>query len=893
MLARGLSTLAHVLTGAVIALIAATAWLLGPLRMGRLLRTVSIPRLREHGGRTVLTVLGLGLGIAVVVAVVLVNRSVLHAAESTFEEVAGEADLQITGTAAGFDETYLEQLRAHPLVDSVSPIVQQTTIISDPTAKGERMLLLGIDLAGGDTDAFGAFAATDAQAVRQHPLRFLNSASNVIVSRSLAKRLGRGMHDGIELVTPNGVERFEIWGFLEDEGLGRAFGGNVAIMHYQAAQAAFNRGTMLDRIDLALRAGQEVDVVAQVLADKLGDAGLRVDRPARKTGRSLKMLQGLQLGLTAASLIAVLVGSFLIYNTMLISVAQRKREFGVLRALGTTRSQLLRLLALEATLLGLVGSAVGIGIGILLARTMVRGVSDTLSQLYLQVTANQLEVEPPLLLLCLGLGVASTVVSGLYPAIQATRIAPAQTLRASGLLSPKAGSRATRIALDVAGLAMLAAPFALVRLPPIGGVPMGPFTACASLFGAGALLMPRLIGGVHALLRRVAGPRFGVAAHLANENLPRDLTRSSITAGALMTGLAMAMGFSVFIASFIESASSWVEQSIPGDLFVTSAAPFGGVHNLPMSPELAAALREVDGVDLVEQLRVAELEYQDAPIKLISSEIDIYSPHSTMSMLEGDQAEAARAIKAGTGVTISGNLARRFGLHLGDRISLRAQNGERSFEVVGVRVDYTSEQGTVLMDRATYLAGWGEDRVDIIKVYTKPGVDLGALRQRIDRQFGQRYDLFILTNREFRDDVATLLERIFALLRALEGVAIAIAALGIINALLASVLDRIRELGVLRAVGMLRSQLRTMVVTEAALIGLSGVLGGLCIGLPLGYVLIEHVNVALTAWHFPFQPEWTSMGLMVVAGVVVAAAAGLYPADQAARLPMTDALAYE
>ncbi|HEX2676929.1 MAG TPA: ABC transporter permease, partial [Polyangiales bacterium] len=207
--------LGSVASAVVLSTVHAAALLLSPFRMGRLLRTVSIPRLTEHKLRTTLTVLGIALGVAVLIAVVIVNRSILESVTATVDDIAGKADLQVSAGSSGFEEAVFDTVHATPGVFKATPILQQTAIVRDPRARGERLVLLGVDLLGPDDEFFRAYASTELAAIRREPLAFLNSPYHIIVSRSLAQKLHLGLHDSLELATPDGVKRFDVWGFIE------------------------------------------------------------------------------------------------------------------------------------------------------------------------------------------------------------------------------------------------------------------------------------------------------------------------------------------------------------------------------------------------------------------------------------------------------------------------------------------------------------------------------------------------------------------------------------------------------------------------------------------------------------------------------------------------------
>jgi putative ABC transport system permease protein len=891
-LQRLASAIGGAAASSVLLLIYLAAWLLAPFRLGRLLRRVSVPRMQDHKLRTTLTVLGIGLGVAVLVAVVIVNDSVVRGVAATVDEIAGKTDLQISAGTSGFSEELLAQTRTTPGVYKAAPIMQQTVTIRDAKARSERLLVLGVDMLEDQDEYFRSYGSNELSAIRNDPLAFLNASQNILISRAVAQRFGYKLHDKIALATGTGVLSFDIWGFLDDVGVGRAFGGAVAVMYYQAMQVAFDRGQNIDRIDLAVTPGTQIGPVEARLQHTLG-GGFIVERPSRKGDRVNKMLLGVRSGLTIASLLALLVGAFLIHNTMAISVVQRKREIGILRALGSTQGELVTLLTLEGGLLGAVGSLLGIGIGIGLSRGLLNATSQALNQTYLQLAATDVRIDPKVLVGGVALGTLAATLASALPARRAAHDKPAETLRTASVLQPAPyPNRASRN--DLLAILLAAGSYPLLRVPPIWQLPLGAFAAALTLLLAAALLLPRLVQLVERGLRPVMARWGSVEARLANQNLPRDLGRTAITASALMSGVALAVSFGIFTHSFATTLNEWVDQTLPGDLFITQAAAIGGtsMRNVPMADTLNDPLAAIPQVETVRRVRIVEMPYRGTMLKAVSTDIDVFLRHAKLSLLEGEQPEIVGALQHG-GILVSENFSRHFHTHRGDRVELSTHDGTREFLVAGVFVDYTSDVGSVLIDRPTYVAAFRDSRVDTYELHLHKHQDAELVRRRVNAEFGVNHDLFVLTNHEFKAEVQQTTDQIFSLVRALELVALIVAVLGIVNAQLANVLDRVREIGVLRALGMLRRQVSRIVVIEATLVGCIGTLAGVLLGMALAVVLLDHVNLVQTGWYFPYHLSVSAILEVSALTVPAAALAGFYPAREAARLVVTDALEYE
>jgi putative ABC transport system permease protein len=566
-LTRALTVLSFVTVDLVLGLLSLASVLLSPLHVGRLLRTVSIPRLREHRARSTLTVLGVGLGVAVLVAVSITSDSVTRGVNATIDNVAGKADLQVSSpSTAGFAESLLDRVHAVDGVYKASPVVQQTATVANPGAQGERVLIVGVDLLGTEDAYFRNYASDELDAIRKDSLNFLNSTTNVLVSREFAARMHLKLHDKLLLGTPQGVQAFDVWGFVDSQGVGRAFGGSVAVMYYPALQEAFGRGPYLDHIDLAVTPGQDLGAVAKRLEEALGDS-VDVERPSLRNQRVSNMLRAVNVSMSFSTLIALTAGGFLVFNTMTISIVQRRRELATLQALGTTRGQLAKLLTWEGLLIGVVGSAFGVGMGVGLSHLLLNFTARALNKVYLQQTISEVHVSWPVLIASFVAGVVVTTIAAAVPAMSAASLKVAQVLRAGSVSTTQ--SRRGPNKADVVSLVLVITAYFAMQLPPIGGLPLGALGACGMLLVVGRLLLPRVVLAVHHIVALLL-MRANVHARLANDNLPRDLGRTSGTATGLMAGAALMVGFATFDNSFLTSLYTWSGQSVPGDLFITS-----------------------------------------------------------------------------------------------------------------------------------------------------------------------------------------------------------------------------------------------------------------------------------------------------------------------------------
>ncbi len=854
--------------------------------MLHLLRLVSLRHLFGAPLRTGLTILGVALGVATMIGIASINRTVLDAFRSTVDTIAGKADLTIASSKSGFDDALVEKVRAVPGVTHASGGL--TSIAPVVGAPGQSLYVMGVDLL--DDGYFRTFQAVDRDiGGLAEDLEFLNSTDRVLVSERFAHEHKLEVGGSFKLMTSEGAKDFTVHALIEESGPVKAFGGSVAVMYVGSAQVAFGRDRNIDRIDVAVDPKVELEEMKARLASAVG-SGFEIERPSRRGGSVEKMVRSFQLGLNLASAVALLVGVFLVYNTISIGVLQRRREIGTLRALGGTRFTLRAMFTLEALVLGAFGTVLGIPLGVLLARLAVGQVSGAISALYVQVNARDVSFGPTELALGIALGLAGSAFAALRPAWGASQVQPVEALRRDAASGAQVGAVKKGPLIAAVLLMALAWPFSLIP-PPVENLPVGGFLSIFSVLMGVTLLSPMLLRALQPIFQRPGQWIFGISGRLAADNFARAPGRTAVPVSALAIGVAMTVCIVGFVGSFRVSALRWIDQSVPADLFVTSSSKIAGVKNTPMVPELGHELEKLDGVESVDFVRLFQHEVLDLMVYVIAWRPEVYNAHAHPTVLEGTLPTAEER-QSGI-VAISENLSRRRELHPGDTFPMNTPTGVKNLTVGAVVIDYTSDQGSVFVEREHFVAWFEDDRVDTYEVYLEPGADLESVRRQITERFGSQYDLYVLSNNELRVEALNLVEAAFAVTYAMEAVAVLLALLGVINTLLAAVLDRTREIGLLRAVGAARGHILRLFVGEAAFIGISGGLIGVALGGVMGLIITYVVGVQATGWLFPFVFPTGVAVQMVVAASVCALIAGLYPARRAAGLNVVEALAWE
>jgi putative ABC transport system permease protein len=852
-----------------------------------LLRLLSLRHFFGSPLRTFITVAGVAIGVATLVGITSINKSVMNAFRSTIDTVAGKADLTVAAEASGMNESVLETVRQVKGVAHASGGVTVVAPVKD--APGQSLYLMGVDLL--DDGFFRTYEGVDTDVGKlADDLEFLNSTDRVLLSERYAREHALKTGSTFELLTPDGAKTFVVHGLLKETGPLKAFGGAVGVMFFGSLQEAFSRGRTLTRIDVAAADKKDVEALKARLRTAVGPT-IEVDEPEHR-GQSVEtMMRSFQLGLNLGSGVALLVGIFLVYNTVSIGVVQRRREIGTLRALGATRSSIRWLFALESMVLGIIGSALGIPAGVGVGRLAIGGIADSISALYVRVNINDVRLGTTEVLLGLALGIFGSLFAAMRPAWVASSVQPVEALRRDVALGGGAvvlGSWPT-----FAGVALLVLAWPVTYLPaPVENMALGGYLSVFMILMGVTLLSPLLLRWLNRPFQAPAEFFFGIAGRIAADNFARAPLRTAVPVSALTIGVAMAVTLGGFVGSFQASSQRWIDQAIPADLFVTSSAKVAGVQNQPMNGSVIDEITDLPGVDVVDPVRILPYDALGLRIYVISNDANIYQTRGTPLILSGSLPDEARR-NAGE-VIISENLSRRRNLKVGDTFEINTPTGPRTFKTAAVIIDYTSDQGAVIIDRKIFNVAFNDTRVDTFHIYLKNRAhDTEPVRSAITARLGKKFDLYVLSNAELREEASNIIGNAFSVTYAMEVVAVILALLGVINTLLAAVLDRTREIGLLRAVGADRMHIIKLFAAEAALIGFTGGVLGVVVGGVVGAVVTSVVGVQATGWDFPFIFPLKTSIQMFFAATVCAILAGLYPARRASRLDVVEALAWE
>jgi putative ABC transport system permease protein len=855
--------------------------------MLELLRTISLRHVAESRLRSLLVVFGIALGVATLVATIAVNRSILGAFGELVSRVAGKADLVLTNGEAGVPAELVEVIHG---VEGVAHVAGTLEITTRLDGAGGPLLVLGVDFLG--DHHFLPMTVKGGDDVVEDPFAFVNDPRAILVSEALAKELGASVGAEVKLLTPDGFTPFVVRGVLADEGVASSFGGRVALMFTEAAQLAFGRGERLDRVEIARAEGVDVSVLEARVRDALRGVG-RVERPGSRTSHLEAVIAPIARGLAIGGALALAVGMFIIYNAVSVSVAQRQREIGTLRAIGVTRRMVMMLFATEAMVLSVAGGLVGVLLGRGLADLALAQATPSISRFYAPIRPAEPAITLELALLGILAGVVTTLVAAYFPARAAANVDPVEPLR--GATRRLDGAHLPHRKLLALGALFLVPAVITARIPEV-------VTSFASLFfvlGAGLLAVPAVLRGLRSALAGPAERLLGLPGRLAVDNAERSLGRSALTVGALMTSVCSSVSVGSWGVSLERSMHEWLEHALPADFYITSGSFIADQQNVPFKPEALERLAGIDGVHLVYPVRIINVDVGDKRVQLVTAEMKHHYAElkrkgmSGRPPIDGPKEIDVAFLQTTPSVVLSENAAHRLHLGAGDTIELDTTTGKRRFVVHAVVVDYTSDLGVVLIDRRWYHEYWQDYLVDTIDIFVDEGADRAKIAATVRERLGGGATLFVVTAADVKDEIRNVIDQTLSVFRSTDLLALMVAILGVIGTMFAAVLDRVREIGVLRAIGATRAQVVRSVVAEAGFLGFVAALTGLVTGVPMGFVFVTVVGRVGTGWRidysFPFQGALT-IALLVI---VTAALAGLFPGRRAANLDVPEALSWE
>jgi putative ABC transport system permease protein len=838
---------------------------------------------RYLGGRklrTFLTTLAIVFGVLVIFSMNILLPTMMQAFQTSLLSASGQVDLTITHKSGEtFSTRVLDQIENVDGIRAASGILERP--INIPANFFRNGNVGAVSLIGLEPRA--------AQALRDYSVqegRFLRSTDTnaAVITAGLADTIGLKLGDELPIPTAQGVVRFKIVGIRPAQALP---GNEPVYVTLSEAQKIFGLPNRINSVEANYNTS---DAAQRATIEQTIQAMLGPNYQLGGLGSSSELFASMQVGQQAFNVLgflALFMGGFIIFNTFRTIVAERRRDIGMLRAVGASRRTIVSLFLAEGLLQGILGTALGIGLGYLAGAGITALLSSALEQ-FMHVKMGAPVVEPSLLVITIVLGVGVTLFSGLLPAWQASRVTPLDALRPSvaQVETRKTWSKAT-----IAGAVLLVIAVGGLVSHNITFVALGGFAFLIGLvLVAPALVKP--IAGVFSALFAIMFARQGTS-DLAQGNLTRQPSRAAITASATMIGLAIIVAVVGLITSITGGIYGVLQKSLGSDYLLIP--PSVGVWSSDVGADstLADRLRGVYGVGVVSTIRFASTTINNETVNLLGIDPVAYPQVSGLNFTQGDPQTSFAQLAQGRTVILNGLTATQLGVKMGDTVKLTSPEGEQTYQVVGVGSDFLNTKiMTAFTSQQNLKRDFHKTEDVFIQINLAPGADAAQVEARL-KDIVSKYPQFkLISGKAYFQESAQLFNAAFSFYYVLLVVMALPSLIAMLNTLAIGVIERTREIGMLRAIGATRKQVRRTILTEALLLAALGTAFGLLGGLYLGYVIVLGMGatgIFPVAYSFPLAGVLAAIAIGLLFGVIAA----LFPARQAAQMNIIRALRYE
>ena len=819
---------------------------------------------RAHPVRALLAIAAIAVGVAMGFAIHLINAAAFNEFSAAVKSLSGQADVQVAGREALFDESIYPRLAQRDGVAVASPVLELDAGV--PGVRG-ALKIIGIDAfrAGAvSPDLLGVPAAGKPLDLLADDAVFLSPAAMTWLKTA----------SGQTIALRSGTTDFTLR--VAGGPLRARAGQRIGVMDIGAAQWRFGQAGKLSRVDLKLREGVDRDGFEHELARELerdfpGRFQVAQPNDEDQASRINTLSRAYRVNLTVLALVALFTGAFLVFSTQALSVIRRRSQFALLRVLGVERRQLLRQVLLEGASLGVIGALLGIGGGYGLAATALHFFGADLGAGYFSGVRPPVQFTPVAACVFFALGLGVALLGCLAPAFEAARAAPAVALKSGSDEAALSG-----LARIWPSLACLAAAALLTRAPPVFELPLFGYAAIALLLVGAIGMMPRLASSLFGAVNRFAmarGRQRAVPA-LALARLANASGQAAIALGGVLASFSLMVAMAIMVTSFRVSVDDWLVQILPADLYVRNAA---GGNTAAFGPPQQAALAATPGVARIQFLRSRSISLDPArpAISLIARDLDAADPGKVLALVGAGAAAPPGAMPA----WVSEAMLDLYGAKVGGRLSIPLNGRLHEFFIAGAWRDYSSQAGAVQVRLPDYRALTGDPDVTDAALWMQPGVDSGQLEQRLRAlPFGAA--LQFARPGEIRALSLKIFDRSFAVTYLLEAIAIAIGLSGVAATFSAQTLARAREFGMLRHVGVTRGQVLRILALEGGALTALGVACGFALGLLISLILVFVVNPQSFHWTMQLHLPWGLLAgvaaVLLAASVLTALVSGRY-----------------
>ena len=827
-------------------------------------------------------IVGITIGVAVAVAIDLANASSSKALELSTETLAGRATHQVYAPPEGLKEELFSNLIKSGANVKAAPIV--TDIVTSAQLGNIPLQLTGVDPFF-DAD-FRDFLGSQNNFFDLNAFQLFTRPGAVIISDVLMKQYQLKTGDKIGINYAGVVKDAIIAGVISsaDSYQSKTLQG-VILADISTAQEILDKEGYLDRIDLILPDTQ-LETIDEITA--FLPRSVRLTTVDAKAAGLNQLTAAFQTNLSALSFLAMLVGMFLIYNTMTFSIVQRRSLFGIYRCIGVTRREIFLMVLVEAVFVGIVGSVLGVGAGIGLSKITINLVSQTVNDLYFTSTINAASIPIASLLKGFLLGFVTTILTTIPPALEAASVPPREAMSRFSV-EHKTKKRIWWTA--IAGIASFGLAY-IAYLIPSKSLIIG-FSVIAFVTIGFAMITAIAMVGFLTVIQPITTKIDRLAGRLAPRNLINSLSRTSIAVSALMVAVAVSIGVGLMIGSFRSTVDKWLRTSLQGDIYITAPSFILNQPTLPIDMSILPELQSAPDIAGIYLLKINYVESQSGEIQVAATDNDQLPYERLYKSVSLPESEIWQAMENGS-VLITESLAYSLSItDVGGSINLATNNGMVNFPVIGIYYDYASTAGTIQMPLDVYQRFWGDMSISAIGIHLIPGVDAGVFAQKLRQNLPTVQSLLIRPNQELRQDVMVVFDRTFAITRALQLLAMIVAFIGILSALGLLQFERQREMGIIRALGLTNREVWSLAMFETLLMGIISGLMAIPAGYTLAQILVDIINQRSFGWSMQLSASPAIFIQAVTVAVIAALLAGVFPAWRMSRMQAVEAIRYE
>ena len=851
----------------------------------RIFRSVSASHFRTDALKTLFTVIGMALGVAVFFAIQTANQNAWTSFVSSAKLIAPDSAFRIVAPSGEVPESVVVKLLSLPGVAAVSPQSSvYATAYSDDTALGV-INVVGIDLIGAPE-----VTRRQSKQIGEAPdidvMKLLRDPRAVLVSQGLNQELRGG---ALSILSNGAKVSLTVAAVLPEDGIANAFGGRTAVLDIGSFQELFGRYGRVDSLTLTVGPSVSREALARELT-AIEPEQVSLADADENTRHAAKMSESFRLNLSFLAGVSLFIALFLIYNTTNYAVLKRRTELSTLRSIGASSKDILVYLCLENIVVGFVSAVAGVGLGAVLALGAVKLVSTSFSSLYVPIAVSQVHYSPQLIAWCLCIGPIISLAGGIGPILEVARLSPTQTrtYQQAEAVFRSSLLRSTAIGVAMLVLCALSARTQVMQYSIYAG-----FLSPAFLLIGFSFLVPLLVRAAVASAEVIAHRLQSIELMLALDHVRSTLRRNAVAVSAMAIAIGMFVGMTVMILSFRQTVVDWVTHITRADVYISTASRVSGSPDGYLPEEFVEFLMRHPGVRDFDWVSTKKVRFADREVKVTGVRFELLGQYDRLLLETPMPPEALRSLAARTDIVLaSETFAARNGVTAGAEIELPGFTRKARLQIANVFYDYSSDQGALFIPDALFVELFGESRKQGVSLYLAPGVTADQIRDELAKKFPAVL-VSVRSNSMLRQLVLDVFDDTFKITYALQGIALLISALTIINTVLMLILERRQEFATLRAIGASRWSLARMIGYESLFLGAVSAAGGVLLGFALATILVFVVNKFFFGWSIRFVvPAGMLLGT-VGSVLLMTLAAGLIPGLKTADRLSSKALRYE